>query len=88
VRILVLNWLDHENPQAGGAELHLRETFSRIAAQGHVVDLLCSGWSGATPRATLDGIQVHRVGSRHTYAFLARRYYSRHLHNVDYDCVV
>ena len=84
----MLNWLDHENPQAGGAELHLRETFSRIAAQGHTVDLLCSGWSGAATRATLDGIQVHRVGSRNTYPFLARRYYARHLRAADYACVV
>ncbi|MDQ3674969.1 MAG: glycosyltransferase family 4 protein, partial [Gemmatimonadota bacterium] len=88
MRILVLNWLDPENPQAGGAELHLRETFSRIAARGHAVDLLCSGWPGASPRATSDGIQVHRVGSRNTYPFLARRYFSRHLRSSDYACII
>ena len=88
MRILVLNWQDPENPQAGGAELHLREVFTRLADRGHVVDLLCSGWPGAAPRVTLDGIDVHRVGSRHTYPFLARRYYSRHLGEANYDCVV
>jgi len=88
VRILVLNWQDHENPQAGGAELHLREIFTRLADRGHIVDLLCSGWPGAAPRVTLDGIDVHRVGSRHTYPLLARRYYSRQLGEANYDCVV
>jgi glycosyltransferase involved in cell wall biosynthesis len=88
VRILVLNWQDPENPQAGGAELHLREIFSRIVARGHRVDLLCSSWPGASSRVTLDGIDVHRVGTRHTYPFLARRYYSRTLAANDYDCVV
>jgi glycosyltransferase involved in cell wall biosynthesis len=88
VRILVLNWQDPENPQAGGAELHLREVFRRVAAREHRVDLLCSSWSGAPPRDTLDGIEVHRVGTRHTYPFLARRYYSRNLAANNYDCVV
>jgi glycosyltransferase involved in cell wall biosynthesis len=88
VRILVLNWQDPENPQAGGAELHLREIFTRIVARGHRVDLLCSSWPGAPPRRTLDGIDVHRIGTRHSYPFLARRYYSRSLAANGYDCVV
>ncbi len=88
MRILVLNWQDPDNPQAGGAELHLREIFSRVAARGHQVDLLCSSWEGASPRATFDGIDVHRVGTRHSYPFLARRYYSRNLAANGYDCVV
>jgi glycosyltransferase involved in cell wall biosynthesis len=88
VRILVLNWQDHENPQAGGAEIHLREIFSRIAGGGHQVELLCSSWPGAAARVSLDGIDVHRVGSRNTYPFVARGYYSRHLAANRYDCVV
>lgn len=88
MRILVLNWQDHEHPQGGGAELHLRETFSRIVASGHQVSLLCSGWQGAPPRATLDGIDVHRVGSRHTFPFLARGYYARTLASLSFDVVV
>ena len=88
MRILVLNWQDHENPQAGGAELHLREIFSRIAARGHTVDLLCSSWSGAPQRVRLDGIDVHRVGNRQTYPFLARGYYAAHLAPNNYDVVI
>jgi glycosyltransferase involved in cell wall biosynthesis len=88
VRILVLNWQDHENPQAGGAELHLKEIFSRIVARGHRVDLLCSAWNNAAPRVTLDGIDVHRVGTRQTYPFLARGYYAAHLAAEIYDIVI
>ena len=88
MRILVLNWQDHLNPQAGGAELHLQQTFSRIVARGHSVDLLCSSWGAAPQRATLDGIEVHRVGTRHTYPFLARRYYDRNLRRNSYDVVI
>jgi glycosyltransferase involved in cell wall biosynthesis len=88
VRILVLNWQDRENPQAGGAELHLHQVFGRLVARGHSVDLLCSGWNAAPLRAEVDGIHVHRVGSRHSYPFLAHGYYRRHLASPGYDVVV
>jgi glycosyltransferase involved in cell wall biosynthesis len=79
MRILVVNWQDRENPQGGGAEIHLHEIFGRLAARGHAVTLLCGGWPGAPPRAELDGIAVHRVGTRHSFPFFARRHYARHL---------
>lgn len=79
MRILLVNWQDRDNPQAGGAEIHLHEIFGRIAARGHDVTLLCGGWPGCPPRATLDGIAVHRVGTRHTFPFLARAYFDEHL---------
>jgi glycosyltransferase involved in cell wall biosynthesis len=79
VRILLVNWQDRENPQAGGAEIHLHEIFGRLAAKGHEVRLLCGGWPGCPPRAELDGIQVYRVGTRHTFPFLARGYYAKAL---------
>jgi glycosyltransferase involved in cell wall biosynthesis len=88
VRILVLNWQDVANPQAGGAELHLQQVFSRIVAHGHDVDLLCSGWAKMPTRLKLDGIDVHRVGTRHTYPFLAKRYYSENLARNEYDVVI
>jgi len=88
VRILVLNWQDYANPQAGGAELHLREVFRRIVARGHNVDLLCCAWPNAPARVTLDGIDVHRVGTRHTYPFVAKRYYDENLARNDYDVVL
>jgi len=88
VRILVLNWQDCRNPQAGGAELHLQEIFSRIVARGHSVDLLCSSWPTAPQREILDGIDVHRIGTRHTYPFLAHRYYRENLVRNDYSVVI
>jgi glycosyltransferase involved in cell wall biosynthesis len=75
MRIVVINWQDRENPQAGGAETHLHELFGRLVGYGHEVSLVCAGWRGAAPRAELDGIQVYRVGTRHTYPLHARRHY-------------
>lgn len=77
MRILLVNWQDLENPQAGGAEIHLHEIFGRLARRGHAVSMLCGGWPGCPPRATIDGVDVHRVGTRHSFPFLARRYFQR-----------
>ena len=88
MRILVLNWQDFTNPHAGGAELHLQEIFSRIVDRGHSVDLLCSSWANAPLRANLGGIEVYRTGTRHTYPFVAQRYYRRRLAGNDYDVVI
>jgi glycosyltransferase involved in cell wall biosynthesis len=81
VRILLVNWQDRENPQAGGAEIHLHEIFGRLAASGHEVRMLCGGWPGCPPRAMLDGIEVHRAGTRYTFPLVAHRYYIAHLAN-------
>ncbi|HEX6058225.1 MAG TPA: glycosyltransferase family 4 protein [Gemmatimonadaceae bacterium] len=88
MRLLVVNWQDRENPQAGGAEIHLHEIFGRLAARGDDVTLLCGGWPGAPARATLDGIAVHRVGTRHTFPLLARRYYRTRLAAAGHDVLV
>lgn len=88
MRILVLNWLDRENPQAGGAEIHLHEIFGRLVRRGHRVSLLASGWRGAPPRTELDGIQVHRAGSRYTFSLAAPRYFADALRAEPFDVVV
>ena len=79
MRILLVNWQDSENPQAGGAEIHLHEIFGRLAARGHDVRLLCGGWPDCPPRARLDGIEVYRVGTRHSFPFRAHNFYNARL---------
>lgn len=88
VDLLVVNWQDRLHPFAGGAEVHLHEMFGRLVQRGHTVTLLCAGWRGAPNRATIDGIEVHRVGTRATFALLARRYYSAHLGHLRFDVIV
>jgi len=88
VRVVVVNWQDRENPHAGGAEIHLHEIFGRLAARGHEISLLCSGWAGCAARARLDGIDVHRVGGRYSFQFVARGYYRRTLAPMAPDVLV
>ncbi len=72
MNILLVNWQDLRNPSAGGAEIHLFELFSRLAQRGHRVRLVCSGFEGAPTRELIEGIEVHRVGGRHSFALQGR----------------
>jgi glycosyltransferase involved in cell wall biosynthesis len=88
VRLLLVNWQDRDNPQAGGAEIHLHEIFGRLASRGHEVTLLCGGWPGCAPRTQLDGIEVIRVGTRYTFPFMARAAFRRELADRHFDLLI
>lgn len=88
MNILLVNWQDPENPHAGGAELHLFEIFKRLAARGHRIRLVCSGWPEAPREAVIDGIAVRRVGSRNGFALKGRGAVRRALAEERPDVVV
>ena len=89
MRILVINWQDWTHPQAGGAEVHLRETFGRLVERGHRVDLLCVGHERAAPEERVDGVNVIRRGrSRATFNYVVPGVWRRYLSKNDYDVVV
>lgn len=88
MKILVVNWQDSRNPHAGGAEIHLFELFSRLARRGHDVRLVCSGFAGGPAVETVDGIDVHRFGGRHTFALHGWRAIARSARTFAPDVVV
>lgn len=88
MKILLVNWQDVENPQAGGAEIHLFEIFARLVERGHAVTLVCSGFEGAPASAVVRGLQVQRVGGRHTFALGACGAVRRALARAPFDIVV
>lgn len=88
MKLLLINWQDRLNPQAGGAEAHLHEIFGRLARRGHDVRMLVSGWAGARSRESVDGMEVLRAGGRHTFSYAAPRAYRRHLAVEAFDLVV
>ena len=88
MRLLLVNWQDIENPQGGGAEIHLHEIFGRLARAGHEVTLLCGGWPGCPPRARIDGMSIHRVGTRQSFAALAYGYYNKVLRREPWDLLL
>jgi glycosyltransferase involved in cell wall biosynthesis len=80
--------LDRLNPRAGGAETHLHEVFGRLATWGHDVTLLSSGFPGGLSQETLDGMKVHRIGSRMTFGLRVPLYFKRALELDAFHVVV
>lgn len=87
-RILVVNWRDIRNPETGGAEVHFHETFTRIAAAGHHVTLLCSRFPGAAAREWIDGIEVIRHGRKHTFNLTVPSVYRTQFAQAGFDVIV
>jgi glycosyltransferase involved in cell wall biosynthesis len=52
------------------------------------VRLVCSGWKGAPPEARIDGIDVHRVGRRNSFALWGRGAVRRAIRKERPDIVV
>ena len=88
MKVLLVNWQDIEHPQAGGAEIHLHEIFGRLTQRGHQVSLLSCGWAGVPRRVTLDGMDVHRVGTRPTFMLHAMPYFRRALAQTPWDLIL
>ena len=88
MRIVVFNWQDRKHPQAGGAETHLHEIFSRMVLKGHDVTLVSCRFPGSPDAEMIDGMQVIRIGSRSTYNFAAVLWWLGTGMRQSYDLVV
>jgi glycosyltransferase involved in cell wall biosynthesis len=88
MKILWLSWKDHVHPQAGGAEVVLRELNQRLSRDGHEVTILTAGYSGAEKITKLDGVTIIRVGrNRYVHSFRALSHYLRKLRGT-FDVVI
>jgi glycosyltransferase involved in cell wall biosynthesis len=88
MRILIFNWQDITHPLSGGAEVHLHETYSRIAAMGHNVTLFCSLYEGAKPNDEINGIKVIREGGRFLFNYVVMKKYFTTFRNQKFDLIV
>jgi glycosyltransferase involved in cell wall biosynthesis len=88
VNILWLTWKDHLHPDAGGAEVVLRELTERLVAEGHQVTWLTCGYAGAASDEIINGVRIIRVGmSRYSHPLRALWHYVSRLQR-DFDIVV
>jgi glycosyltransferase involved in cell wall biosynthesis len=88
MKFLWLTWKDYTHPQAGGAEVVLRELSKRLVAEGHQVTFLTVRHPGSAKREIMDGIEIIRVGTnRYAHPFQALAYYLKHMRN-QYDVIV
>ncbi len=88
MNILVFNWQDITNPFGGGAEVHLHEIFSRVAARGHSVTLYSCAHGQAPAEETIDGIRIIREGNRNLFNFYVPLRYATRFRHESYDIIV
>jgi glycosyltransferase involved in cell wall biosynthesis len=65
--VLVLNERDLRHPKAGGAETHVYEIMSRLAARGYEIVHLASAFPGAAREERVAGVRVRRLGGLARY---------------------
>ncbi len=87
MRILVINWQDWTNPYAGGAEVYIREIFSRLADK-HEITLLCSGFKGSKREEILDNINIVRRANRLDFNFWVYRNLASFVRHYKFDVVI
>ena len=68
-RVLLVNWRDIKNPEAGGAEVHLHEVAMRLVRAGFACIQYSHAFPGAPLRETIDGVEVHRAGGKFLFNF-------------------
>ena len=87
MRVLVLNWRDPRNPEAGGAEVHLHEIMRRAAAAGHRIVQVSQAVEGLPDSEVIDGVEVLRHGRRNTFNWTLKPF-CRRLGLEGFDLIV
>ncbi|MEM4446033.1 MAG: glycosyltransferase family 4 protein [Candidatus Jordarchaeales archaeon] len=88
IKILVFNWRDILNPEAGGAEVHLHEIFKRISYMGHEVVVISSRFNGCKNHEKINGVKIYRVGGKFLYGVIVPLYYLLKLRKDRFDVVI
>ena len=73
--ILILNWKDVKNPEAGGAEIIAFEFARRLVHEGHKVTFFSRGFNNCLVEETIDGVNIVRRGNKFSVYIRAYLYY-------------
>ncbi len=90
MNFLIMNWRDIKHPEAGGLEIRLHELAKRMVKDGHSVTFLCSRFKNSKKSEKIDGINIMRVGwkhSKYSFGMAAFFHYLFRLRHNNYDLV-
>lgn len=85
-KILLINWRDIKNPEAGGAELYFHEIFKRLKPLGYDVTVLAHRVKGLPAEETVDGMRTVRIGNKFLFNYSAFFYARKH--QKEFDLIV
>lgn len=83
MRVLIINWRDPRNPQAGGAEVVTREHARRWIKAGHNVTWFSTRYTHSSPEEVVDGITIIRKGGILSFFFFVPWYILKNRHTID-----
>lgn len=88
MNVLAINWRDMNNPEAGGAEVHLHEILSHFVRWGHRATLISAAFPGCAPEDEIDSIRIIRRGNWWNANFAIPLFLRRHLAVNRYDVIL
>ena len=88
MKILIFNWRDIKNPEAGGAEVYTHEIAKRLVKKGHNVVLTTAGFKGSKKEEIIDGVHVFRTGNKYSVYWKAKDFYLKNLAQEGFDILV
>lgn len=87
MKVLVINWRDIHNPEAGGAEVHIHEILMRKPASW-TVDFVAATFPGCEPEQDMGSYAITRIPNNGLFNFTFRRFYKKVLKKRDYDLII
>jgi glycosyltransferase involved in cell wall biosynthesis len=88
MKILIFNWRDIKNPEAGGAEVFTHENAKRWVKNGNEVTLFTSEFKGCDNKEVIDGVRIIRAGTKYSVYRKAKGYYKRYFSKEGFDVVI
>ncbi len=91
MKVLVINWRDIKNPEAGGAEVNIDEILKRKPANWEV-DFVSSTFNGATKVfpdfEIINGYRVYRIPNNFLFNFTFYHYWKKFFSKNNYDLII
>ncbi len=87
MKILIYNWRDIKNPDAGGAEVFTHEIAKRWVERGKEVTLFTSAFAGCARGEVVDGVRIIRDGGKYSVYWKAEEYYKKYF-KKNFDVVI
>lgn len=87
MKILIYNWRDIKNPDAGGAEVFTHEIAKRWVKRGNEVTLFTSAFAGCARGEVVDGVRIIRDGGKYSVYWKAEEYYKKYFKR-NFDVVI
>ncbi len=88
MKILIFNWRDIKNPDAGGAEVFTHENARRWVKTGNEVTQFSASFAGSKNEEVIDGVRIVRAGNRITVYSKAKEYYRKYFSKEKFDVVI